>query len=304
MQKKVSIITVHYNQQEATIRLLDSVRALDYPHIEMIVADNGSADNLGEIMRRRYPEFKYVRSERNLGFAGGNNLGIEAATGDYLFFVNNDARVTPESVGILVDFLEKNPTVGAVSPLICYDERDSIGRDIIQYAGMTDIHPITGRNRTEGAKASDRGQFSEPFPTAYAHGAAMMVTRATLAKVGPMSEDYFLYYEELDWCERIRKAGFEIWVAPQARVYHAESLTMQKLGAKKTFYLTRNRIWFMRKWSQGWRLFAFYAYMALIAAPLHSIRRLVDGEVEPLRAFWKGLIQGFNHPVDSDWSRS
>lgn len=304
MQKKVSVITVHYNQQEATVRLLDSVRHLEYPHIEMIVVDNGSADKLGEIMRRHYPEFVYIRSEQNLGFAGGNNLGIQRATGDYLFFVNNDAYLTPECVGLLVDFLEKNPTAGAVSPLICYDERDSIGRDIIQYAGMTEVNPITGRNRTAGARASDRGQFSEPLPTAYTHGAAMMITRETLAKAGPMPEDYFLYYEELDWCERIRKAGLELWVAPEARVYHAESLTMEKLGAQKTFYLTRNRIWFMRKWSSGWRLFAFYVYMALVAAPLHSIRRLADRDLSLLSAFWKGLIQGFNRSVDSDWSRS
>jgi GT2 family glycosyltransferase len=287
MSDRVSIITVNFNQAEVTYALLDSIRRQDYANTEVIVVDNGSRDNPGPTLAARYPEVRFIRSEQNLGFAGGNNLGIAAATGAFLFFVNNDAELTAGCIGTLLArlYAPRTPAIGAISPLICY-YRDEGGPsyDIIQYAGMTPVNPVTARNRTIGQGEPDRGQYTEAGPTAYAHGAAMMVSRAALIKAGPMPADFFLYYEELDWCERIRRAGFDIWLEPQARVYHKESLTVAKMGALKTYFLNRNRIRFVRRnYPARWPLFCVFLW--LVAVPKNLLTLALRREWANLRAF-------------------
>lgn len=297
----VSLITVNFNQTHATCALLDSIRRQDYQNLEIFVVDNGSRENPAAIFEANYPEVNFIRSEENLGFAGGNNLALKFAKGDYLFFVNNDAELTEGCIERLLELFEKVSNLGIVSPLICYFssvegtgsyENDKKG-DIVQYAGMTRVNPLTGRNRTIGNREMDTGQFTEPRPTAYAHGAAMMAPRKVLEKVGPMDEGFFLYYEELDWCERIRRAGFSVWVEPRARVYHKESLTVKKLGALKTYYLNRNRVWFMRRNYGGWQVAIFYVFLFLVTIPKNTLLFLVRGETENLKAFLRGIWRNF-----------
>lgn len=296
MYAKVSIITVNYNQTELTCALLDSIRRQDYRATELIVVDNASREDPREAILGRFPEVVYLRSERNLGFAGGNNLGVAAATGDFFFFVNNDAETTPACIGLLLDVFRAHPTAGIVSPLICYARHPAQqGPDIIQYAGMTRIHPLTGRNRTIGAKTPDVGQFAAPRQTHYAHGAAMMLPRSVLDAAGLMAEDFFLYYEELDWCERIRRAGYEVWVEPRAKVYHKESMSVQKLGSLKTYFLNRNRVYFMRRHFSGWQKVLFTVFLFLVTAPKNTLLYLLRGETDNLRAFWQGV--GWNFGV-------
>ncbi len=295
MSDRVSIITVNFNQAEVTYALLESIRRQDYQNIEVIVVDNASRDNPGPTLMARFPEARFIRSEQNLGFAGGNNLGIAVATGDFLFFVNNDAELTDGCIAALVGRMqeESSPSIGAISPLICYyREEGGPPHDIIQYAGMTPVNPITARNRTIGQGEQDRGQYAGAQPTAYAHGAAMMVSREAFEKAGPMPDDFFLYYEELDWCEQIRRAGFDIWVEPQARVYHKESLTVAKLGALKTYFLNRNRIRFIRRnFPAQWPLFC--AYLWLVAVPKNLLTLALGREWANLRAFWLAVRWNF-----------
>jgi len=291
---KVSIITVNYNETKTTCALLNSIQRQGYRDVEIIVVDNASLENPASIFQSQYPAVKFIRSEQNLGFAGGNNLAIPSALGEYLFFVNNDAELEPGCIEQLLQLFENQPKAGIVSPLICYfpegEER------IIQYAGMTSVSPCTGRNRTIGARTLDQGQFSTPEPTAYAHGAAMMVPRKVLDHVGPMWEGFFLYYEELDWCAQIRKAGYEAWVEPRARVWHKEGLTLGKMGTTKTYYLIRNRILFMRRNFEGWRLGLFFVFLMLIVLPKNSFMYLLKGDFKNLKAFLKGILSSFKIP--------
>lgn len=302
MSDLVSLITVNYNQTEVTCALLESIRRQDWRAVEVIVVDNGSRDNAAAVLAARYPEVRFVRSERNLGFAGGNRLGVAAATGDFLFFVNNDAELTPGCIDRLLALFKDVPRLGMVSPLICYFPEKKQATDVIQYAGMTRVHPLTARNRTIGQGETDRGQFAAPQPTAYAHGAAMLVPRAALEQAGPMDDDFFLYYEELDWAERIRRAGYEIWVEPRARVYHKESLTVQKLGALKTYYLNRNRVWFMRRNFRGPGLAVFYLFLALVAVPKNALAFALRSEWANFQAFWQGIIWNFGWK-NNRWER-
>lgn len=302
----VSIITVNFNQTEATCALLDSIWRQDYTPSEVIVVDNGSVENPAELFARRYPEVIFIRSHANLGFAGGNNLGLQKASGQYLFFINNDAELTDGCLARLIALFSAVPELGIVSPLICYhpripenlpkaapDSSEMSHATVIQYAGMTRVHPLTGRNRSIGEGETNTGQFRSPQPTAYAHGAAMLVSRAVLERVGPMSEDFFLYYEELDWCERIRRSGFSVWLEPRACVYHKESLTVSKLGATKTYYLIRNRILFMRRNFSGWQRSIFFLFLVFVTIPKNTLGYLWKGEKQNLAAFLEGVWWNF-----------
>ncbi len=299
----ISIITVNYNQALVTCALLESIRQQEYAEVEVIVVDNASREDPQGMLLARYPDIKYVRSERNLGFAGGNNLGLREATGSYLFFINNDAELTAGCLTRLVALLRNTPGSGMVSPLICYYPLEGQKMpSIIQYAGMTPVHPITARNRMIGQGEVANGRFEHPQQTAYAHGAAMLVSREVLEKVGPMADDFFLYYEELDWCERIRRAGYSVWIEPRARVYHKESLTVQALGALKTYYINRNRVYFMQRNYGGPHLALFYAYLLAVIVPKSTVLMALRGEWANLQAFWQGI--GWNFGVkDNSWER-
>lgn len=296
-ETRVTVITVNFNQAEVTCELLESIRRQPYRAVEVIVVDNASRENPAALFKSRFPEVIFLRSEQNLGFAGGNNLALPYATGDYLFFVNNDAELTDNTIEHLLQVFEKQPLAGIVSPLICYAPEIKEGAapkpGLIQYAGMTPIHPVTGRNHTIGNGETDHGQFSRAEQTAYAHGAAMMVPRQVLADAGPMNEDFFLYYEELDWCERIRKAGWQIWVQPAARVLHKESFTVKALGALKTYYLTRNRVWFIRRHFGPWQRAGFYLFLCLVTVPKNVAGYVLRGEWSNLRAFLRGVWWNF-----------
>lgn len=290
MPAQVSLITVNFNQTSVTCELLESIRQQDFQDLEIIVVDNASDENPAPIFLEKYPEVKFVRSERNLGFAGGNNLGIRQASGNFLFFVNNDTEITSGCLQTLVNLLSENEQIGMVSPLICYHSE----KTKIQYAGMTPVHPTTARNHTIGQMETNRQQFCKPQPTAYAHGAAMMMPRRAFEAVGAMPEDFFLYYEELDWCDQIRRAGFQIWVEPRALIFHKESLTVSKFGALKTYFLNRNRVLFMRRnFGGGLRLVPFFLFLLFVTVPKNCFQFLLRGEFSNFRAFVQGVFWNF-----------
>ncbi|MBN8680021.1 MAG: glycosyltransferase family 2 protein [Chitinophagales bacterium] len=296
MFKKVSVITLNYNETLTTCALLDSIRQQDYPDLEVIVVDNASRENPEAVFLEQYPEVHFLRSSKNLGFAGGNNLALPLAKGDYLFFLNNDTELAPNCIRRMVEFMEQQPGVGLLSPLICYfpesSLQDTSSLPLIQYAGMTPVSNLTGRNETIGARTRDRGQFAGARTTAYAHGAAMMISRKVLEQVGAMWEGYFLYYEELDWAERIRRAGFDIWLEPRARVWHKESYTLDKMGSIKTYYMARNRILFMRRQRKGPGLWGFYGYLGFVLVPVKAARSLLAGNWQQALVFWRGIWSG------------
>ena len=290
-QPTVSIITVNYNETEHTLELLRSIARNSYRNVEVIVVDNASRQSPRPEILAEFPRTLVIESRQNLGFAGGNNLGVAQAGGEYLFFVNNDAELTDGCLETLIQTFEDRPRTGIVSPKLCYfHEADRDGKHCLQYTGATPVNAWTARNRTLGHRQTDRGQHDGPArETGYAHGAAMMVPRRVLLEVGPMSEDYFLYYEELDWCERIRRAGYEVRVAPDATVFHKESLATGKISSLKMYYLTRNRILFMRRNFGGVRLLPFALFFAFVSMPKQILTLVAKRDFVNLEAFVKAI---------------
>lgn len=294
MYPPVTIVTINYNQVLVTCALLDSLRKLTYPNVEVIVVDNHSAEDPRPWIREKYPEVKLLVSEENLGFAGGNNLGIRASSGKYILFLNNDTEVDPGFLEPLVALFETNPMAGIASCKILYFNSG----DTIQYAGSTRIDPFTGRSKRIGYLEKDRGQHNQLRETDLAHGAAMMVPRRVIDQVGMMPEFFFLYYEEVDWCESIKKAGYRIYFVPGSRVYHKESMSIGKGSTLKTYYMTRNRVLYMRRNTAGWAKVAWIIYFVLFTLPKNTLVFTLRRELEHVAAFWKGLFWNMTHLED------
>jgi GT2 family glycosyltransferase len=290
-QPLISIITVNYNGLALTVELLNSIKQLSYKNLEIFVVDNASKESPQQYLAEHFPEVKCIRSDENLGFAGGNNLAARQAKGDFIFYINNDAEITEGCLEKLISLFEKRPKLGIVSPLICYfNESKGASNDLIQYAGMTQMNALTARNSTIGEKTRDTGQYADAKPTAYAHGAAMMISRKATEKVGLMFDNFFLYYEELDWCERIRKAGFEIYVEPRARIYHKESATVGASSTLKTYYINRNRIYFMRRNYGGLGFVAFLVFLTFVAIPKNILTFILRGSFDHAKVFVKAIV--------------
>jgi GT2 family glycosyltransferase len=293
----VSIITVNFNQPAVTEEFLHSVQTSNaYPAIEVIVVDNGSTVDWTADWRVRYPDITFIRSEKNLGFAGGNNLGLQVAQGDYYFLINNDTECTADALERLVAILDQNPEVGMVSPRLHYFE----DRNLIQYAGYTEMNFFTGRNACIGQFDWDTGQYEgQQGPTAYVHGAAMLVRREAIQKAGPMDPHYFLYFEELDWCERIKKAGYSAYVDLDAVIFHKESVSVGKRSALKEYFMTRNRILFIRKHAPPVVFGIFCMYFALTVVPRNLVRYLLNRETRFIPVFFRAIRWHFTHKSDS-----
>jgi GT2 family glycosyltransferase len=284
MKPFISIITVNYNQVQVTCELLASIRKLNYEDVEVIVVDNGSTED-PRVIENLYPEVNLIMSDRNLGFAGGNNLGIKVASGDYLFFVNNDTELNPDILEHMIARFEMDNDIGMVSPKIKYHSQP----ELIQYAGYTEINSSTGRNRTVGYKEKDNGQYDMARATYYGHGAAMMIKREILKDVGMMPEDFFLYYEELDWCEQIKRTGYKIYYEPKAEIYHKESISVGKISPLKTYYMTRNRILFMKRNASWSNFLIFIFFFTFFSVPKSLLMYSLKREKEHLKAFTNGI---------------
>lgn len=296
--KKVSIVTVNFNQPKVTEDLLKSLAEVNrYPNLEIIVVDNGSKSNPVPEWKQRYPGIIFVRSDLNTGFAGGNNIGLAYATGDYLFLINNDTEVTADLIGKLVDSMEANPKIGMISPKIHYFDQPGM----LQYTGYTAMNYYTARNACIGQFEPDRGQYDFlTGPTGYAHGAAMMIRREAWQKAGGMAENYFLYYEELDWCERVRKAGYEIHVNLNALIYHKESVSVGKRTALKEFFMNRNRILFIRKNAPGFTFFLFCCYFMIAVVPRNLIQYIRNKEYHFIPVLFSAITWHFKNSPDSE----
>jgi GT2 family glycosyltransferase len=281
----VSIVTVNYNHSETTLDLLESLTKITYPNIEVIVVDNASPNDNPRIIKEKYPSVILVESVINYGFAGGNNLGIMRSRGDYVLLLNNDTVVSEDFLEPLVQKFLDNPDFGAVSPKILYYYLINT----IQYAGFTEIDRKTVRNRTIGKGETDHGQYDTDSETAYTHGAAMMVPMSVIKHVGMMSYEFFLYYEEADWCFRIKNHGYKIGYVHNSKVFHKESVTTGKLSDLKVYYLTRNRLVFMRRNIHGKDFIISMLYQIFVAIGKNALIYFFKGNMRTFWAYLKAL---------------
>jgi GT2 family glycosyltransferase len=292
----VSIITINFNQPEATCQLLVSIKEHYDNNVEIILVDNASDENFESEFKQIIPDILIIRSEVNLGFAGGNNLGISFAKGDYIFLLNNDTEIVKGCIETLIVELKNDDKIGLLSPLILYDD----DRSVIQYAGYTPLNYLTARNSQIGQFEKNIGQFDGiTKETGFCHGAAVICRRVFLDKAGLMDENYFLYYEELDWCEKFKRIGKTINFTGKTQIFHKESITVGKDSAIKTYFMTRNRMLFIRKNTSVLNTIIFTIYYALLACPKTIISLRNKGRKDLVKWVIKGLMWNFTHQKNS-----
>ncbi len=285
MNPLVSIITVSYNHPEVTIDMLHSLQKITYKPIEIFVIDNASPNDDPTPIRDKFPDIHFIRLDKNIGFAGANNVGIKLAQGKYVLLLNNDTEVPSGFLEPLVQKMEANLQIGVVSPKIKFYHFP----DTIQYAGVTPFHPLTIRTKGLGYGKVDKGQFDKDSKTAFAHGAAMMVSMSAIKKAGLLPDVYFLYYEELDWCEAIRRAGYEVWYVHNSTVLHKESVSTGRLSPLKTYYMNRARLIFLQRNLKFPLLWFSIIYQLLVAIPKNLTFFLLKGQFDLFGAYWKAL---------------
>lgn len=240
--KKVSVVILNYRVADLTLECILSVQKSTYENIEIIVVDNNSEDGIGKRLEK-FPEVTFIQSEDNLGYSGGNNLGIKKALAngaDYILILNSDAKVEKDAISKLVDLADSNAG-DILGPKILFPDKETIW-----YAGgVFDKNNVLGKHR--GVDEKDNGQYDRTEETDYVTGAALFVKREVFDKIGLFDEKYFLYYEDSDFCFRARNEGFKIMYTPQAVVYH-ENAQSTGLGSHlQDYYITRNRMLFASK---------------------------------------------------------
>lgn len=284
---ELSIITVNYNGMKDTCELIESVKTHVTLSFELIVVDNASLSNEADQIKESYPWIILVKNKKNLGFAGGNNTGISISKGKFILLLNNDTLIKDNSLRFLIERFNADPLIGGISPKIVFE----FSPGIIQFAGYTHLSGITLRNRTIGFGVKDTGQYDVPSMSPYLHGAAMMVKREVIERVGLMPEIYFLYYEELDWCVKMTSRGYKLYYEPECTVYHKESQSTGQDSPLRTFFITRNRLLFAFRNLEGLSKYLSIIYQLLVVLPkniffLFFIRMRTD----LIRATFSGIL--------------
>ncbi len=236
---KVVIVVLTINNYSDTRECLESLRESDYEDYGIVLVDNGSTDDSVDLLIRDFPEIVLLRSDKNLGYAGGNNLGIEYAVeqgADFVWILNNDIIVHPESLRILLEAASTNPDAGILGPLILSPVSNQV-----HFAGGK-ISRLSGRSSHVGIGREDRDSFDSRTETDFLTGASILVNARMIEKVGMLDEKYFLYWEDADWALRARKAGWKVLFVPEATVWHKVSTTSGSENPIITYYRCRNSL--------------------------------------------------------------
>ena len=289
-QPAVAAVVVNWNGAALTLACVESLLASRYANLRALVVDNGSTDGSADEIALRLPSAELLRSGRNRGFAGGCNVGIRAALAsgaDYVLLVNNDAFVAPDMLGELVATLEADAQGGIAGPLICY----ASDPELVWYLADDERRWLPVPRRVG---SGERAASISPARrwVGYVCGCGMLVRRAVFERVGLLDERFFMYFEDADFCQRARGAGFAIWAAPRARMWHHVSRSAQRVAEASRERLTMYRILFYRRYTTGLKRVvaaAFVAYVALRS----TAGDLCRGQRELLAPTLRGFVQGW-----------
>lgn len=279
----LSVIIPHYNGAELLPACFNALRAQTYPHLEIMLVDNGSTDESLALTRRDFPEVKIIELGQNLGLTGAINRGIEQAGGQIIAALNNDTEVSPGWARALVNALQVHPDAGiAASKILLFDRRN-----ILHSAG--DGFGIDGIPINRGVWQEDKGQFDHDTYIFGGCGGAVAYRREMLEDIGLFDEDLFMYLEDVDLNWRAQIAGYRAVFVPQAVVYHRLSATGG--GPVASFCTGRNTILVLAKNLPG-AIFHRH-WRAIMGAQLRiALEALRAWRGEAARARLRGQLAG------------
>ena len=243
MLPKVVVFIVVWNGMEDTLECLASLVVNGYPNMEIVVVDNGSTDGSAEAIRRKQLSVRIIDAGANLGFTGGNNLGLAEARrlkARYAFLLNNDTTLEKGAVRALVDAAELDAEAGIVAPVMHY------------YDAPLEIWFAGGRLSLDRGEATHDQQLiptrqCTPYPTPWVSGCAMLVRMQAVEEVGGLDDRFYLTWEDVDWSVRMRRQGWTVLVVPMARIFHKCGRSGEKLKGIGSYYAVRNSLLLVSK---------------------------------------------------------
>jgi len=277
---KVAIVVLHYLEKDLTIQCLESIEKLRVSNLKLqtIIVNNNFKENLDDL-EKSFGDFVFLKTKKNLGFTGGNNLGIKRALkngADFVFFLNNDTILDKNCLVYLIKqacLIKKSAIFGPkiyFAPGREYHKgkyKPSDQGKVIWYAGGTiDWKNVLASHR--GVDEVDKGQYDQTEETDFVSGCAMLVKKEVFEKIGLLDDKYFLYLEDNDFCQRAKKAGFKVIFTPKAKVWHVNAGSSKVGGTLHDYYLTRNRLIFGMKYANR---------QTKIALLRESLKLLVSG---------------------------
>ncbi len=291
---KVLVLILSYNGRELLEDSVSTYLANDYPNFEVVVIDNGSVDGTKEYVEENFPEAKLIRLEKNRGYSGGFNFGLEYAFGrekaDYVLITNNDVKVDNKIVSALVATASKDPKIGFVTGKAYYHEKP----DTLQSVGKHE-DPIRWNGEHIGLREVDRGQYDEEAERFFIDDIFMLVSRQVYEEVGGYDTTFFFQSEEYDWEARGKAAGYKIMYTPHAKLWHKESMTIGKQSAFKAYYDARNPLLVVLKHKEPafFRKYFWYEFGKTIKGFLVSIKqRQFDVAVKKISGLFAALRWG------------
>lgn len=297
----VYVVVLNWNQPTLTASCVRSLLALDYPDYTIVVVDNGSHDGSAEKLRAEFGGYiDVIATSTNLGFSGGNNVGIRhalASGAQFIMLLNNDTLVAPGLLGPLIAVLQSRQNVAAVTPKILYYHAPNR----IWAAGGV-ICWLSGDARSRGQGQIDHGQYDHSETVDYATGCCLLIPRWAFEQVGLLDEGYFAYYEDTDWCMRARKIGLEIRYEPRASIRHVAGASTKRAARSQhsetttpfVYYLTaRNHLHFIHRHCVGLKLISALACYFITHVLFYFIAFVILGRWEKLVALIRGVRDGF-----------
>lgn len=271
----VAIIVVTWNQRDLTYDCLSSLAELDYPaeKLRLVVVDNASVDDTVTLISTSFPGVAVISNQENLGFVGGNNVGMNYILQEqveYVVLLNNDTIVDRQMLRELISIAEGDINIGIVGPKIYYHYDPGA----IWAAGAT-IDWSTGKvlRLLDGEQNDTPEDFVQDVD--YVHGCAICVKRSVIEQIGLLDDRLFIYYEETDWCVRAKRAGWRIVYVPQSKIWHRVSAAMGTASPATEYYMSRNVLLFLWKHLSGWpryRAIAWNILRSLLAAGAYTVK--------------------------------
>jgi GT2 family glycosyltransferase len=267
---RVCVLILNRDRRDDTLACLASLRQSPYPNLELVLLDNASSDGTAAAVRAAYRDVYVIETGGNLGYAGGNNVGLEWARqqgADYVLLLNEDTIVDPAFLGYLVDAAEARPQLAFLGPLVYHHDEP----DVIQSAGGF-IAP-DWRTYHRGQNERDCGQYAVPFEADWVTGCSIFMRMSVVERIGVLDPEFFIYSEEVDWCVRARRAGFSGLVVPAARIWHKGVRRDYAPSPRVTYLSARNHLRLLRKHHAGAR--------TLLRTMVGDIRTLASWTVRP-----------------------
>lgn len=300
MNPSLAIIVLNWNLYETTKHCLESLLQIDYPNHKIVLVDNGSTDNSGIRLKKAFPQIVLISNTVNLGFSGGNNVGIQYAIDhgfEAIMLLNNDTIVTPNFVYPLINMLFSSSTVGAVQPKIMYN----YDRTIIWNAGGV-FHKAISKPITLGEKQKDNGQFDVPLHTEWITGCCFLVKSEAIKNVGLLDERFFVYYEDLDWSFKITSLGMELIYVPDSLIYHEAGMSDKNrktygegnVSPFSRYHEMRNHLFIVRRYAEGLNLvtsWSFQVFKFLGYLSFYLIRGRFKKFCYVSKAFYHGITK-------------